>query len=167
MNRRPAAHVVRLVGAALAVSTLTACTATNPVTTNEPYSLSDGVRTTLGPVTAVNLLVVSAGEGEPGVLSGALTNEGSDALQVTLTTADQTTGSTIDLAGGATVYIGTGSVVGESVPIDPVEAAPGQLLDLTLTSPSAGSTQVQVPVLDGTLPQYASLVPTPTPTPSS
>ncbi|MBU4337544.1 MAG: hypothetical protein KJ548_13375 [Actinobacteria bacterium] len=163
MNRRTRARILRPAGAGLAVLVLAACTATNPVTTNEPYSLSDGVRVTLGPVTAVNLLVVSAGEGEPGVLSGALTNDGADDLRVTLTTAGETTGSTVDVAGGGTVYIGTGSDVGETVQVASVDAAPGQLLTLTLTSPAAGSTQVQVPVLDGTLPQYASLVPTPTP----
>ncbi|MCG2796904.1 MAG: hypothetical protein L6367_00025, partial [Cellulomonas sp.] len=58
VTRRPAVHALRITGAGLALVSLAACSATNQVTTNQPYSLSDGVRVTLGPVTAVNLLVV-------------------------------------------------------------------------------------------------------------
>lgn len=169
MTRRPPALALRLVGAGVAglvALTVSGCSAVNQVTTNTPYALSDGVRTTLGPIVADNLLVVSSGKGEPGVVSGALTNNSTDPVQVTLTAAGQKTGSTLRVDAGGTVYLGTGTDVGEHVPVASVDAAPGQVVALTLAAPSAGTTTVQVPVLDGTLPQYATLVPTPTPTPT-
>ena len=167
MTRRPPALALRLVGAGLAglvALTVSGCSATNEVTTNTPYALSDGVRATLGPVVADNLMVISSAKGEPGVVSGALTNTGTQTVQVTLTAAGQTTGSTLRVDAGGTVYLGTGTDLGENVPVASVDAAPGQVVALTLAAPSAGTTTVQVPVLDGTLPQYATLVPSPAPT---
>ncbi len=59
---------------------------------------------------------------------------------------------------GETVILGPEA--GE-VPLATVPAPPGSLVTLVLTSDVDGSVSVQVPVLDGTLEQYATLVPTP------
>jgi hypothetical protein len=154
-------RVARLAAAGLLVLGLGACSATNEVTTSTPYALSDGVRTTLGPVTAVNLLVVAAAKGDPGVLSGALTNSSTRDLAITFTLADATPGKTVVVPAGRTVYIGTGTDQGAVVEFDAVPVAPGQVVGLTLTGDSTGGATVQAPVLDGTLPQYATMVPSP------
>jgi hypothetical protein len=41
-----------------------------------------------------------------------------------------------------------------------IDVPPGGLVPVTLSTPEDGSIDVQVPVLDGTLPEYASDVPT-------
>jgi hypothetical protein len=79
-HRLAAAGVVALVGVAL-----TGCSATNQITTAKAYSASDGVRAELGDVTAENLLVLTSAKGAPAALQGALTNRGTAAVTVSLT----------------------------------------------------------------------------------
>jgi len=163
-----------VVAAGLATSLVVAgCSATNPIQTEDQYDPSDGVSITLGDVRALNLLVVTAGEGEPGVLHGALTNQGDDDASVTVTfqtsgddataapTADPTTvavpaGATVLLSGADGAQDGDRTV---AVDITSTPAAPGDVTTIGLTSDLAGSEQLQVPVLDGTLPQYEALLP--------
>ncbi|MGN8245092.1 hypothetical protein ACTHAM_002206 [Cellulomonas soli] len=144
-----------IAAAALAVAGLSACSATNPLQTAEAYSAADGVGTTLGDVRAVNLLVITAAEGEPGVLIGGLANDGSSDTEVTLTVDG--TQSTVEVPADGVVTFGGDD--GESFEIDSVGAAPGALTTLTIATGSAGSDELEVPVLDGTLPEYADLVP--------
>ncbi len=150
------AGVVALVSAGLA-----GCSATNEITTQLDYAASDGVRATIGDVTAENLLVITAGEGELGALQGAFTNRGSADVDVTLTTEDNTELASVPVAAGSTVLLGgtRGELVTFTTPV-----APGAVLPVTLTTGSAGSEAVSVPVLDGTLSEYTALVPTATPT---
>lgn len=145
--------------ALLAVVALTGCSQTNPVTTDREYSAADGVRVSLGDLRATNLLVVAAEKGGPGIVSGGVTNDGDTDTTVTLSVGDES-GTTLDVPAGGAVLFGTGSDTGESIEVAAVPAAPGALATVTLSSPEAGSTTVQVPVLDGTLPEYAPLLPT-------
>lgn len=154
-GRRPRVLAVGLAAAALAAG-LTACSATNPLQTSEEYDAADGVGTTLGDVRAVNLLVVTAGEGEPGVLLGGIANDGAESEQVTLTVDG--TESTVRVPSGGVVTFG--GEAGETFDIDTVSAAPGALTTVRIETGSAGSDELEVPVLDGTLPEYADLVPT-------
>lgn len=146
----------------------------SPITTQKPYAASDGVRVQVGEdVKAENLLIVSAAEGEPGVLLGALTNTGDQPTTVTLVLGSQS--GEVPLAPGQTALLGatdateTADLVVVDVAIDSVDAAPGALADVELSTPQAGSVTVGVPVLDGTLEAYATLVPTraPEPTPTA
>lgn len=145
----------------------------SPITTQDPYAASDGVRVTLGDqVQAENLMVVTSAEGEPGVLLGGITNRGTDATDVTVTVA----GDSMDLPleGGQTVLLGaaaTGaspdsSLLVEEFTIAAVPAAPGAMTDVSLSTPQTGSVVVRVPVLDGTLESYRDAIPTPAPTPT-
>ncbi len=155
---------------------LTGCSATNPIETIANYHASDGVGVSLGDVRADNLLILSAGLGDPGVLYGAFTNNGEQ--DVTLTVAFSAVGAeagvaptadpaTIEIAAGETVLISdaTGAselnIPNERITVTATPAAPGELALVALGSDVAGTTTLQVPVLDGTLPDYASLVPTP------
>lgn len=153
-----------VVGAALALAVaLSGCSATNDITSQSVYSASDGVRATLGDLTAENLLIVAEAADAPGALQGALTNRGDDTLTVELTLEGST--ERVRVESGATVLLGGGAGEGgadgderEEVVFD-AAGAPGSTVELTLSTEAAGEQTVPVPVLDGTLPEYADLVP--------
>lgn len=148
------AGVVALAGAALA-----GCSATNPITTAKAYSPSDGVRAAVGDVTAENLLVLTSAQGATAALQGALTNRGTTAVTVSLSSETGSIG-TVTLGADATVLLGGAN--GTALTFTSANA-PGALDALTLATGPGGSISVAVPVLDGTLAEYATLVPTDTP----
>ncbi|WP_275005676.1 hypothetical protein [Promicromonospora iranensis] len=136
---------------------LAAC---SPTTTTLNYDPSDGVGVSvLGEenrnLRGINLMVVSAAEGEAGNLLGALANETAEDASFTLE-APGASPVTVDVPAGGTVYLGTES--GEAVELDAVGAAPGNYVAATLTVGS-DSKEFQLPVFDGTLPEYADYVP--------
>ncbi|WP_217615810.1 hypothetical protein [Cellulomonas sp. GbtcB1] len=153
-----------VVGTVLALAAaLSGCSVTNQITTEVAYSASDGVRATLGDLTAENLLIVAEAADAPGALQGALTNRGDEALTVELSLEGSS--ERVRVESGATVLLGGGSGEGgadgderERVVFD-TAGAPGSTVELTLSTGAAGDETVPVPVLDGTLPEYADLVP--------
>ncbi|HWS58705.1 MAG TPA: hypothetical protein VN257_09205 [Actinotalea sp.] len=150
--RHPRHLAVAVLGLSLA---LAGCSATNEITTDADYDASDGVGLELGEVELTNILVVTATEGSPGTVLGAVTNRGGSATDVTIGLVDQA-GTVLAVPAGATVLLGPD---GEAVELDAVPAPPGALVTLAVDSDEGGSTTLQVPVLDGTLPEYADLVP--------
>jgi hypothetical protein len=153
-SRTSARPVVVGAVALVAAAVLSGCSATNPITTEMAYAASDGVRATLGDLTAENLLLVAAAADSPGALQGALTNRGDDPLTVEVATDDAA--ELVFVPAGGTVLLGGES--GDEVVLD-TPGAPGSTVEMTLTTDAAGTETVQVPVLDGTLPEYADLVP--------
>lgn len=147
------------VGLAVAVAALAGCSATNPITTTRPYAPSDGVAAQVGDVRAANLLVVAAAADGPGALQGALTNAGTSDQRVTVGSAGAPVAE-VDVAAGSTVLLGG---AGERI-VFTVPDAPGATTPLTLSSTGSATTTVPVPVLDGTLSEYATLVPSPSAT---
>lgn len=143
---------------------LAGCSATNQITTSLPYSPSDGVRATLGEVKAQNLFVLTEQVGDPASVQGALTNLGSSRLTVEVSAGDEGVIGTVDLAAGETAILGGSD--GETL-LYTATQPPGAVTPLTLATGPAGTETFQVPVLDGSLPQYAPFVPAPTPTPAS
>lgn len=142
---------------AAAALTLAGCSATNPITTAESYNVVDGVQVDVGSsVAARSLLVLTAGEGEVGAMAGALTNAGREDVEVTVE-PDGADAVTIDVPARGTVLLGGED--GEEIALERVAAAPGALLTVTLSTPDGGSSAVQVPVLDATLPEYSDAVP--------
>lgn len=160
-NRRPRRTIaVAVLAVALPlVGGLAGCSATNPIQTQRPYSPADGVRATLGPLETTNLLVAGTAKGHAAALSGGLVNTGADALTVSVAVSGET--STFTVPGHGSVLIGTGSDSGRTMPIQSLDAEPGALTTVTLKVPSAGSAAVQVPVVDAALPQYRSVLPSP------
>jgi hypothetical protein len=156
------AGTVALVAASLVLS---ACSERSPINA-KPYAPSDGVDATLSSLDVRDLLVVSAGANQPGVLSGALVNSGTSAVSVTFQASGQSnTSAPVPVPAGGVVELGSsdGQV---QVQIPQVQAAPGALTQLQVTTPGNGPTLLGVPVLDPTL-QYATITPTPEPTTSS
>ena len=81
---------------------------------------------------------------------------GTQDASVVLTVGGEQSGS-IDVPAGGTVNLGPDA--DESVDLAAVPGIPGSKLEVTVTSDVSGAATVQVPVLDGTLPEYADLVP--------
>ena len=72
-----------LVTSVVAVVAVTVAGCSSPLTTTKDYAPSDGVRVVLGSsFSGANLLIITAGEGEPGVLVGGLTNSTDKATTV-------------------------------------------------------------------------------------
>jgi hypothetical protein len=156
-SRRPAPRTAATTAAAVAVLALTGCSATNPITTAEAYNVVDGVQARLtDTVAAQNLLVFTAEEGAPGTMTGALANQGREDVEVTLE-IDGADPVTIDVPARGTVLLGGDD--GEEVELDSVDAVPGGLLTVTVSTTEGGSLALQVPVFDGSLPEYEDLVP--------
>lgn len=143
-----------LVALALAAATtLSACSSELPMTAR-PYAASDGLDVTVGTLAAGNLLVLTSAEGAAGTVLGSLTNNGDEAVTATVGSPDAPV--QVEIPAGGTALLGPEDV---AVPIAAVPAPPGALTALVVASDADGSTTVEVPVLDGTLEEYASLVP--------
>ena len=120
------------------------------------YPASDGVDLPLGGLQADNLLVLTAAENDPGTLIGALTNNGDQAM-------------TVHIGLPARAHRGPRSGALDdpdrpqhrAIDLTSVPAPPGALVELTVDSDVAGTASLKVPVLDGTLPAYSTLVPQP------
>ena len=123
----------------------------------EPAQLSDGVSTDLGEVHA-GALVVVGDKGQPGVLTGALTNDGAQPVTVTIGAEGLTTPTQVQVPAGSLVRLGAQGADG--VVVIPSLAVPaGAMTNVQLSSPAAGQVQVQVPVLSTDLPYYATVTP--------
>lgn len=164
---RPRRLALAVAGLAVAGMAVAAC---SPILTQKPYNASDGAAVTVGKVAGLNLLLVSEGKGEPGALRGGLTNRGDEDRTVTLT-FEGAPEVVVPVAAHQTVlFQGTDrteddGLVQKDVVVATVSAAPGGSVTTTFATED-GSASLPVPVLDATLPEYATAVPTPTPTPS-
>ncbi|MCL3861488.1 hypothetical protein [Actinotalea sp. K2] len=151
--RRTSAVLVALV----AGLGLAGCSVTNPMTTSWSYAASDGVRVELSDMVVVeNLFVLTAAEGEPGTVLGAVVNRGGQDVEVSIGLPDGTSSQAFTVPAGLSQRLGPDD---EAIDIDAVPAAPGALVELAVISDRSGSTTLRVPVLDGTLPEYTDLVP--------
>lgn len=148
--------------AALGVS-LSACNYFAPQRTTAQYSASDGVHATAGELELRNLMVIAPaaeqGEGATSaVLVGAVSNPSREATTLTASYEGGTAEIAIP-AGETLVSLSFGE--GETVTLTGGEFVPGQELDVTFTPSGKGSSvEVAVPILDGTLAEYSTLVPT-------
>lgn len=148
----------------LAIGAVAAAAGCAPITTQLPYSASDGVRVELGEqVKAENLMIVTSAEGAPGVLLGGLTNLGEQPAEVSVQVGVQVVDLPIEP--GQTVLLGAdpgaqdGSAAVAEVSIAAVPAPPGGTTDVEIATPGSGAVAVSVPVLDGTLQPYDQVVP--------
>ncbi|MCL1871167.1 MAG: hypothetical protein FWF90_12240 [Promicromonosporaceae bacterium] len=160
-TRRPARTATALLVAAAGALGLAACA---PAMTEHEYSPSDGVRVDLtDQLRGVNLLVVAAAQGDEGALQGALVNNTASAETFTLT-AEGASPVTLTVDPSTTVYLGGED--GEKLTLDTVSQAPGAFVKATLEA-GQQTKEFELPVLDGTLSEYQSLIPSPSPSPSN
>lgn len=154
MKMRAAASV--LVAAGL-IAGLAACDAVTPQWTTHSYASSDGVNGQAGPVAIRNAFLVTDGGVRASLVVG-LVNTASSASAVTIQYTSQGTPKTesVTVPGGGLVSVGPGRQA--TVTLSGVQAKPGTLFPVYVTSGGKGA-QLSVPVLDNTLPGYATLTP--------
>ncbi len=157
---RPLATRAITVGACLGTAALAACTYTSPATTTLDYAPSDGIKAEVGEITVLNALVVSSGQGAPGVLVAGLVNSGDEATTVSLGVAGDPEVVVIELAPAESVLLGTGDGDDAIIPvIDGVDVVSGATVELTITVPQGGGAlDVAVPVYPPVR-EYADILP--------
>lgn len=140
----------------------TGCSAINQQSTTLVYSASDGVRKDMGSLELRNVLIISGGKDAPGRVLGTFYNTSKADITLTISGAQ---GSQTEI----TVKPGTPLVLNgasDEAILSSVSVIPGAVETLTLRQ-SGGATEtatLDVPVLDGTLKEYKTLVPTEVPT---
>jgi hypothetical protein len=166
MRPRDVAGRSALATAVLALS-LAGCSLASPATIATPYPAADGVGTDL-PGTGVKLrdfLVVGTEKGAPAEVIGAVVNNGSTPIEVSLQ-ADlgataQPTQTVVRVAAQSITLLGPQQRTRMEIPDLPV--VPGSLTGISAATAAGGRADFSVPVL---LPHgpYAGLTPSPTPT---
>lgn len=135
-----ALRATALAGAALLAS---GCAVFSPVQTDYPYQAGDGPSLDTGDVHLGNLVVVAAEKDGDGVLVGQAINESAQSVDVTFAVGEGTpTRRTIPASSGGGL-----SESGSAVVLTGVPAGPGELVQLTVTTPGSGANVVQVPVV--------------------
>lgn len=135
---------------AILTAGLTGCGVVSPIMTAEDYPAGDGSMIIVDDVRGLNLMIATEGEGENGVLLGAVANRGSDDHAVAIALGEVELFSA-DIPADTTYLFEQG----DPILIDEVPAAPGAMVDMGLSVSGAGTQVESVPVVDGTLPAYA------------
>lgn len=140
----------------------TGCTAINPQSTTLVYSASDGVRKDMGQLQLRNVLVVSEAAGSPGRLIGTFYNQSDADITLTVSGA-QGSQTEITVSPGTPLVLDT---AGDKAILSTMAEPPGAMepLELRQSGGATESSTINVPILDGTLHEYKSLVPTADPT---
>lgn len=158
MKARLAASAALALGVALGAS---GCSMITYQATTEHYDASDGVSANVGDLDLRNILVVSD-DGVDGTLVLTIVNTGEDDVDLDVQVDGGDTVS-IPVDAGATVAFGADAVEGldevEPIVLEGIDTEPGSLLPIYFHVGSAEGVEKQVPVLDGRLPEYESLVP--------
>ncbi|WP_422935526.1 hypothetical protein [Sinomonas sp. P47F7] len=167
----PATRVALAAALGLGLLTATGCGYINPQQTSIQYSASDGIRADVGSVQLRNVLIASTGKSgssqsasanAPGRMIGTLFNTSGQDLTVSLSTPSSNTVS-VTIPKNGEVRLET-----TSTPVDfsHVGGVPGSLVDVKVNA-GGTSQSVKVPVLDGTIADYRTYLPTPSPSATS
>lgn len=138
--------------AASAALLLGGCSFWAPNTAVQPYAPSYGVQSELGELLVRNVLVVSEGDGEAGLLAAGLANRGDEDLTVTIEVGG--TVDEIDLPADATLLVGepdASTDVAEDVEtvrfvVDAVDPIPGDVIEVVVSDGVSGSVTLRAPV---------------------
>ena len=145
---------VAALGAALMLS---ACQTQSPIQTDVSYAPADGVSVDLGVVQVRDLVVISSGKDKPGVLSASVSNTSGETQRIAFA-LPQAQPVYAESAAYSQERLSEGSQV--QLPTMPVN--PGDVVTLTVQSPSSPAAVVTVPVLPASG-YYATLAPTSVP----
>jgi hypothetical protein len=159
VKARVAASVVLALAVAFGT---TGCGLFAPQATTKHYDASDGVSGNVGQIDVRNAIIITdAKDGTVGSLVVTLVNNGSESRSLSIKSSDNST-STADV----TVKPGQVKLIGQNpkassgnVFIPDFSALPGTLYSVYFQYGDETGLQLQVPVLDGQLPEYQSLVP--------
>lgn len=163
LPQTPVRRTLTALAAAAVVTVGTAgCQVFSPTATDYPYAPADGIQANVGDVAIRDLVLVVSGSGDA-VVSGGLVNEGSQ--PVTVQFAPQQQGGSA--GSGSEVRVQPYEQVDlskQGLQLSGITAKAGALLPVSVTSNAAGTTLLNVPVVDSA--GYYSTV-TPAPAPSS
>ena len=160
MRARTMATVVVAAGILLGTS---GCNLFAPQATTIQYDASDGVSGDLGKLAIRNALLITE-DGEHANLVVHVVNSSADPIDllVQYEGAGQKVTTTVTVDANATTEFGVGD--GPRVDVETPIVNAGSLLPVFFQYGDLTGIELLVPVLDGTLPQYSTLVPTETPT---
>ena len=140
---------------------LTGCGYINAQQTTEQYAASDGTRTDLGALQLRNFIIVSDGEDKPGRVIGAVYNTSSNDVVLTIKGAE---GSQTQVPVKKNSYTMLNDSTDAAI-LTPAGAKPGAVLEVTISENGTNKeAKFTVPVMDGTIVDYKSYLPTPAPT---
>lgn len=156
----------------LVAGALSGCMLITPQQTTRSYTPSDGVNGQVGDVQIRNVLLVS-GEGAVANMVGVLSNTGNSPQTVTLqydtTAGTESTQLTVPANGVLSLRPNPSTQVDTQVTTDAkavrltdVSVTPGALFPVGFGTGGSDPVSLRVPVLNGSLSQYSTLVPTPT-----
>ncbi|HEX5534717.1 MAG TPA: hypothetical protein VFX33_13335 [Actinomycetales bacterium] len=158
MKRMPR-PLVLAAAAALSVAGLSGCMELSEQTTALQYAPSDGTQINVGGVKIANAILVSEGSGSPANLVATVANE--TRQNATVTISGEGLDARITVQGNDAVNIGPEG--DQQVRVASLNARPGEMVNVQVDAGGQPQPFV-IPVVDGTLPEYATLVPTPTAT---
>ncbi|TJY67236.1 hypothetical protein E4J89_16165 [Arthrobacter sp. CAU 1506] len=147
--------------AALTLLASTGCGAINEQATTKSYSASDGIVANVGPIGLRNVMVVAENADSAGRILGTVVNSSDSPVQLSMTGSGSTATVTVPADGQINFEDEKNKTT-----VDRPGAAPGALANVTVRVNNE-SAEVKIPVLDGTLPEYSSFLPTPAPTESA
>jgi hypothetical protein len=165
-------------GAVLAAAgVLAGCSTRSPATIITPYAAADGVNVAVGDIAYLrDFLVIARDKGGRGAVVGTIVNRTGRTVTVELAAqlgeTTQPTQTRVSVPPHGTALVGPEALGGETMVVEDLPVAPGEVIEMSAGSAGAGVTYFKAPVLtpDG---QYASLTappttapPTPTGTPS-
>lgn len=164
MAKRPA-RANRMGAIALSLGLIIGVGACSPAHTLDIFDPSDGVGAVLdGEVKATNLLILTTAAGEPGTLVGSLSNVTGNEISVNIA-VENANPITVDLEAFNTAYLtpkgpeDKGRTVVVDAQLNSVSAEPGATIPVTITTAAGGSTEIQVPVLNGEIEPYSEYLP--------
>lgn len=162
MNARAAMSIV-LAGVTAAV--LAGCGFVTPIATQFQYDPSDGVSTAVGDVTVQNVLVLTE-DGEDGNLLFTAVNHSESSVDLGLQYLVD--GTKVDLTLELDAKSSTNFGFGDDgqLLLEGIDTPAGSLIALYFQYGNEVGSQIDVPVLDGSLEQYTPYLPTPAPTPT-
>lgn len=143
---------------ALVLLGATGCTFITPQSTEIQYSASDGINIpdSDGPLEVRNAMIIATEDGSAGNLIAAIVNPTDKAEVLTVEIDGVAESLTLRVGAGDTVSLGSNA---EPLRIDDLGIKPGATVETYFQSGDATGASAQIPVLDGTLPYYADLVP--------
>ena len=151
-------HSLKRAGAGVAIAaaliSATGCGYIYTQPTTPQYAASDGVKADLNGVELRNIMMVSSGKGADGRLLGTILNKSDH--DITVTFAFPSGEKSVKVAKGQQVRLESND---SQVIVPKISQTPGETLANTQVSSNDQSTNLNIPILDGTLKEYASYMP--------
>ena len=143
----------------LVIALTSGCTFMTDQATMQPYDPSDGTSAVIDGVKVLNILMLSE-DGETASLLMNIANEANSSATVNVqyeNAAGQKVDESVHVNANAVKSVG--NQPDATLIMKGIDGAPGSLFPVFLQIGDAAGQQVQVPVLDGSLPYYADLLP--------